>query len=128
MPNTDVAVEFSQQRFPTGGLDQQDVLRVVNAAFFDCVGKPPGDEVPLNPQQWTSGQVRLDMTPRNARPRSRDPRLIYADWCNAVWAIQGFVNHYQGRAFVYIVYSEDEHYSLALGSLTKQVRPPTESS
>ena len=128
MPNTNVAVEFSQQRYPPGGLNQQDVLRVLNMAFFDCAAMPPGQELPLNPKDWTSWQVRLEMTPRNVRPGSRDPKLTYGVWCTALEAIQGFVERYQGRDVLFNVYGDDENYSLALGRLWKMVRPPTESS
>lgn len=85
-------------------------------------------KVPLNTQAWTSGQVRIDRTPRNARPRSRDPRLTYGDWCNAIGAMQGFLDHYEGIDFLYNIYGEDEDYSLALGALRKLSRPPAESS
>lgn len=92
------------------------------------MGKAPQDEVPLNPQVWTSGQVRLDSTARSVRPGSHDPRLTYGDWHTAIEAIQGFVEHYQGVDFLYNVYGADDYYSLALGALMKLRPPPKESS
>ena len=100
----------------------------MNAGLLDCVGKAPDVEVPLNTVGWTCGQVRLDRTPRNVLPWSHDPRLTYANWCNTIVAIQGFVFHYPEIDFVYNTYGEDEYYSLALGALRKLSPPPTESS
>ncbi len=68
--------------------------------------------------------MRLNRTARFSRPR--EPRLTYGDWCNAITAIQGFVEHYQGIDFLYNVYGEDEDLVLALGGLRKQSRSPAE--
>ena len=65
------------------------------------------------------------MTARNARPG--EPRLLmYGDWCTALTAIQGFVEHYLGLDFLYNVYGDDEGLSLALGALRKYSLPPSE--
>ena len=68
------------------------------------------------------------MTPRNARPGSQDPRLTYLDWFDALGVIQGFVEHYQGKSFLFNVYGVDQDYSLAVGSIHKLLRPPAESN
>ena len=97
---------------------------MLNAAFADCGAHAPNVEVPLNPQDWTSGQVRLDRTAKNSRPR--EPKLTYGDWYDALTAIQGFVEHYQGIDFLYNVFGEDEDFTLAVGGLRKQSRSPSE--
>ena len=68
--------------------------------------------------------MRLDRTAKNSRPR--EPKLTYGDWCDVITAIQGFVEHYQGIDFLYIVFGEDEDSTLAVGGLRKQSRPPEE--
>ncbi len=89
----------------------------MNTALADCVGHAADVQVPLNPQDWTSGQVRLDRTARDSRPR--EPKLTYGDWYNALTAIQGFVEHYQGIDFLYNVYGEDQEFALAVGALRR---------
>ena len=68
------------------------------------------------------------MTPRNVRPGSRDPKLTYGEWCTALLAIQGFVERYQGKVFLYNVFHGDENDSWAVGRLMKLRAPPTEIS
>lgn len=122
VPDSKVSVEFSRQRLPAGGLNQPDVQTVLNAAFADCEDHAPKVQVPLSPQDWTSGQVTLQRTARNIR-RGEPTLLTYGDWCTAVMAIQGFVEHYRGIDFLYNVYGDNEGVSLALGAL-RNTRAP----
>ena len=51
---------------------------------------------------------------------------MYGDWCTAITAMQGFVQHYLGIDFLFNVFGDDEGLPLALGMLRKFYAPPSD--